>query len=134
MPGKIELQMDFMKNGNIGFVYCGRRIEYNGTAHKDEEINLLNFKEGDFSTEVLVHVIGVTNTLLIRKSILEKVGGFDEHLSAWQKYDLCIKTLQKTREVLVRKTLVLYRVIDNDKKRNANNICNWEKSVKPIEQ
>lgn len=134
MPGKIELQMDFMKSENIGFVYCGRRIEYNGTAYKDEEINLPNFKEGDLSTEVSVYVIGVTNTLLIRKSILEKVGGSDEYLSACQEYDLCIKILQKTRAALVRKLLVLYRVINIDKNRNANYICNWEKSVRPIEQ
>lgn len=136
LPTKIEKQVDkIIKNKSIGFVYCGRIFEtnYDVKSRVKEDINAAKYKEGDLSKEVLVHVIGVTSTLLVRKKLILQVGGFDETLKAWQEYDLCIRLLQKTRVALVRECLVLYRIIKSDNTRNTNSITKWLDSSSKVE-
>lgn len=132
---KIEKQLLKLSEENQ-FVYCGRIFGTGIEFYKlyEEDIKNCKYKEGDLSKEVLVHVIGVTSTIMVKHQLIDKVGNFDEDLKAWQEYDLCIRLLQNTKAAIVRENLVLYRMQIEDKNRNTNNIDKWIESTKLIEK
>ena len=135
LPTKIEKQVAQLSEKK-GFVYCGRVFEYDGDINNIsyEDIKNPKYKEGDLSREVLVHVIGVTSTILVRHSLIDDVGYFDEQLKAWQEYDLSIRLLQITEVALVRENLIIYRVQNKDKNRNTNNVLKWVESSDTVER
>lgn len=132
---KIEKQLFKLSEENQ-FVYCGRIFGTGIEFYKlyEEDIKNCKYKEGDLSKEVLVHVIGVTSTIMVKHQLIDKVGKFDENLKAWQEYDLCIRLLQNTKAAIVRENLVLYRMQIDDKSRNTNNIDKWIESTQLIEK
>lgn len=132
---KIEKQLFKLSEENQ-FVYCGRIFGTGIDFHKlyEEDIENCKYKEGNLSKEVLVHVIGVTSTIMVKHQLIDKVGKFDENLKAWQEYDLCIRLLQNTKAAIVRENLVLYRMQIDDKSRNTNNIDKWIESTQLIEK
>ncbi len=132
---KIEKQLFKLSEENQ-FVYCGRIFGTGIEFYKlyEEDIKNCKYKEGDLSKEVLVHVIGVTSTIMVKHQLIDKVGKFDENLKAWQEYDLCIRLLQNTKAAIVREDLVLYRMQIDDKSRNTNNIDKWIESTQLIEK
>lgn len=135
LPTKLDKQVCKLTS-SVRFVYCGRIIGEGIDFCKLKEENIENkkYKDGDLSKEVLVHVIGVTSTIMVRHDLLDEVGKFDENLNAWQEYDLCIRLLQKTTAAIVRENLVLYRIQMSDKNKNTNNIDNWIASTQLIEK
>lgn len=137
-PTKIEKQVNLAMTIGVGFIYCGRTIERNFdvTNRIEEDINNgKKFLSGDILSEATVHsTVILTSTMLIKKKLLKDVGMFDEDIRAWQEYEMEIRILQKTRAAVVRENLVLYRVIDNDKNRISNNINEWERSIKLINE
>ena len=130
---KIEKQMKAMQgNQKIGLVYCGTIVEKNMDKSnrirqmiEDEE----KYADGDLSKRVLIHTICTTSTILIKKEILEKIGGFDENLKFWQDYELSIRIFQTTKVKLIRENLVIYRVFGNSKNRLSNKLSGWEEAV-----
>ena len=136
LPTKIEKQVEAMRDQSVGFVYCGMIREKNmdPTTRTVVPIVESRFKDGDISKEVLIHIITTTSTIMIRKSILDKVGLFDEELKFWQEYELSIRVLQNTKAKCIRDNLILYRIIDKDKNRVSNKIAGWEEAVEYIER
>lgn len=128
---KIEAQIQCISD-QVGFVYSGKIVETNFEKVYDDSINR-KYPEGDLSKEILIHILTVTSTIMVKRSLLFEVGLFDENLKYWQEYDLCIRILQKTNVSCVSSGLVLYRVITGDKKRLSNKISGWETSVRYIE-
>lgn len=135
LPHKIERQMKIVaENFDINFVYCGKIWETDFDVNSRFEDLILDskYKSGDLSREVLIHIISTTSTILVLRQLLLDVGGFDENLNYWQEYELSIRLLQCTKVGIVRENLVLYRVVNSDKKRLSNNLAGWEKAVEYI--
>lgn len=112
LPQKIELQMKKMVEEVI-VVYCnGWRVDTRVTP-----ITKCIYKaEGEFletaSLESLLenNHIGTTTQLLIRKSALEKIDGFDPAFPARQDYDLCLRLVSEGRVVGINKPLFYHTV------------------------
>ncbi len=136
LPTKIEKQVEAMRDQSVGFVYCGiiREKNFDPTTRTVVPLVESKFKDGDISKDVLVRIIATTSTIMIRKSILDKVGLFDEELKFWQEYELSIRVLQKTKAKCIRDNLILYRIIDRDRNRLSNKIAGWEEAVEYIER
>lgn len=92
---KLEQQMQVMmcEDLNPGFVY--HKIAYDmGQGYcailPDENIPLEK-KAGDIFTQIMIDNMVACPSLLVKKSCLDKVGGFDEKLKALEDYDLVIR-------------------------------------------
>ena len=135
LPDKIEKQMQlFINHPEIGMAYCGLKRQYikNDCVYKQLESSGIGKKDTDLSKEVLIHIITVTSSIMVKKSLLDIIGTFDENLKYWQEYEFCIRLLQNTKAGYLEGAYVLYRVFEGDKKRLSNNIEGWEESVRYI--
>ena len=128
MPEKTAKQAAYlMNNRDHGVVSCLRVLEYNFKKRVNETAK---YKiEGDIHNEIFTRIPFLTSTIMIRKQLLEEIGGFDENLRYWQEYDLAIRFCQKTQVYILKEHLCLYRIILKDKKRLSNNLEGWEEAV-----
>lgn len=110
LPEKIEKQLDIMrKNNNVALVYCGRYTYW------QEQKKLVNqkvcFLRGYVFDELFVkNFIGSTSFPLIRKSVIEKLGGFDVKLPAAQDYEMWLRMAKENEVDYVKEPLVKYYV------------------------
>lgn len=63
--------------------------------------------EGDILDEVLRHAIVSTQTLVVRKEILDAVGGFDESLRVGLDWELTVRIARQTKFAFVEEPLVM---------------------------
>ena len=94
------------ENPEAGMVYTGVNIIY-----ENEDISYLSkpTERGDLSKKILFgNCISTTSSVLIRKNILEDVGGFDEQLRALQDYDLWIRVCQRCLVEVISEPMLNY--------------------------
>lgn len=94
---KIESQLEvFSQNDQIGLVYSGRLVV--SSANRAKVLYKIKpLAEGNLYPQILYkNVIGVTSSVAICKVLFNKMGGFDENLSAREDYDLWIRCCQQT--------------------------------------
>lgn len=109
MPTKLEKQMSLMQEKKCGLVYCLRTFE----RHDGENVTYWNEPhsgkpQGNIAQDVFCHHFTSTSTLLVKKTLLEQINGFDENLKMWQEYDLIIRLAQLTEIYYVSECLVVY--------------------------
>jgi glycosyltransferase involved in cell wall biosynthesis len=94
---KIQSQLEvFSHDDQIGLVYSGRLVVNSGNRTK-VLYKIKPLAEGNLYPQILYkNVIGVTSSVAIRKILFDKIGGFDEKLSAREDYDLWIRCCQQT--------------------------------------
>ena len=129
LPQKLEAQMAVFDSAtDIGLVYTGIDIIYKDDGYR--YITVPKYR-GDLSKEILIHnCITTTSSVMIKKSLLEKAGLFDEKLSALQDYDLWIRCCQITHVGCVEMPLVNYYVSASAGQITANT----EKNRRAFEQ
>lgn len=107
LPTKLEKQIHVLEmDSNVGLVYTGVH-----TIYVDEKIEYksLSIYEGDASKRILIdNFIGSTSTVMLKKSVLNKAGSFDEEMPALQDFDLWIRVCQYVNVGLVPEELVNY--------------------------
>lgn len=120
MPTKIEKQVSLLKEKKCECVYCLRKYEVvnNGKIIKHSIESTKYTIEGDISKNIFRHSFTSTSCVLATKSILDKIGGFDEKLYKLQEYELLIRISQLTKVFCYHnEPLVLYILNQNDKSR-----------------
>ena len=126
-PTKIEQQIKLFENPEIGLVYCGHVNDY------DEKrfvcVYPEEYQQGDMSQAVFKTIFCTTSMMMIRKSVMEEIGGFDETVSFWQEYDVLIRVSQITKVAYVREPLMLLRHTLKDKNRLSNKLDGWVQTV-----
>lgn len=95
LPSKLERQLPYFSDENIGLVYAGRRVV-------SEDGNVLYCidpaADGKIHDELLVYnCIGTTSSVAVRASLFRATGGFDASLPALQDYDLWIRLARHTQ-------------------------------------
>jgi len=114
LPEKIEKQLQLMnQNDDVALVYCGR---YTYVVSKDETIEqkLKYYKGKVFDKLILNNFIGSTSFPLIRKSVLEELGGFDVKMKAAQDIELWLRIAKKYDVDYVSDPLVRYYVHEGE--------------------
>ncbi len=108
LPEKLQLQLPIMKqNPDVGVVYCGCFLVDEGGAIAGQ---IKPEKRGYIFNDLLHKNYLITSAALIRKEILEKVGGFDESLAACEDWDLWIRISQQCLIEYVDELLLRYKV------------------------
>ncbi len=113
LPKKIEKQVRLLSSLPKDYcgVYCGIARYKNGV-----QISVQNpIYEGDIFEELLYeNHIGSTSCVLVKKSALVDVGGFNEDLPASQDLELYLRLAEKYKFKAVKKILLKYHLHDNE--------------------
>lgn len=114
LPEKIERQLNVMKqNDNVVLVYCGRYTYY--VSKNIEEQESVEFHEGKvYENLILNNFIGSTSFPLIRKAVLEELGGFNVNMPAAQDFEMWLRIAKEYEVGYVEKPLVRYYVHDGE--------------------
>lgn len=95
LPNKLQLQIPLFSEENVGLVYSrGYTIH---TDMPNKTIIMPYSTDSYYKTEVTYNnlleknYIGTTTQLVVKKSVLIHINGFDESLPSRQDYDLCLR-------------------------------------------
>jgi len=123
-PTKIEKQVDLIEKKNCGCVYCLRLMNKtsNGKVISQKRESLRYKLEGDLSKKIIRHYVTATSCLLVEKSILEEIKGFDEKVMKGQEWELMVRIAQITPIYYYHdEPLVLFSASLTDTTRISNN-------------
>ncbi len=112
LPTKLERQMAALANASpqVGAVYTAfERIAGDQVTYIPAQD--IRPREGDILPSLLFGNLVSTQTLLVRRELLERIGGFDEDMIRDEDWDLVIRLAQETLFALVDEAMV--RVIDH---------------------
>jgi glycosyltransferase involved in cell wall biosynthesis len=124
LPQKLSLQMALFSQEIVspGVIYCGlQEVSPDGRMSKQ----FLPEFRGYIYPQALSNWVAGTDTVVVRREILEKIHGFDEKVRAYQEWDLCIRLAQECEFDFVPDCLTLYHQhtapsISKDFLRDAN--------------
>src|SRR5699024_10160538 len=115
------------ENPNIGLVYTGKKIIYPSQNLSYEN---LPSETGNLSEKIFYsNYIGSTSNVMIRASVLEETGLFDERLPSMQDRELWLRVCQVTEIGAVPEPLFIY--VNSDVNNQISS--DWEKKIKAFE-
>lgn len=118
VPHKLERQIPrFAEDAQIGLVFAG--IEFFDT--KSGKITATYFPGDELDLcDLLAHVVLPVQTILFRRSALEKIGPFDTTLGGTDDWDIGIRMAAEFRMVGVNEILGRVRLHDTQQGRNTD--------------
>jgi len=107
LPRKLELQMILFSQraDPLGVVYCGIQNETGDNQFFREHSPK---HRGYIYPIVLRDWLAGTSTLVVRRDYLERVGGFDVNIRAYQEWDFCIRLAREAEFDYVEEILAIY--------------------------
>jgi glycosyltransferase involved in cell wall biosynthesis len=118
MANKIELQLNYLKyNPCFQAVYCGYHI-YNKSHLVETKIYI---DEGDLSLKILMLENGISagSTLMISKSAVERIEGFDESFKRHQDWEFMLRFFCYFELGVIQRPLVKIHMDDNNNRHNV---------------
>jgi len=104
-PEKLERQMARLEGSDHVAVYCGMDVDgAQGSTYVPART--LRHRDGDVLPSLVHKSFISTQTVIVRRDILQALGGFDEHLSALVDWELMLRVAQTGRIALVDMPLV----------------------------
>jgi glycosyltransferase involved in cell wall biosynthesis len=118
VPGKLERQIPrFAEDERIGLVFAG--IEFFDTHTGTVTSHYFPKAELDVH-DLLAHVVLPVQTIVFRRSALEKIGPFDTTLGGTDDWDIGIRMAAEFRMVGVKETLGRVRLHQTQQGRNTD--------------
>lgn len=112
LPGKLEKQLEEMRTGAVDLCYTAKNVIYQNATSKRYSYLRPRYKNLHKSI-MRDNFIGSTSTIIIKKRVLEEVGGFDPNLPGLQDYDVYIRLIRKGYRIKgLPEPLVDYHVVD----------------------
>lgn len=137
LPEKLEKQMKLMRledNEQLGCVYCAVTKYQNGKiltiAPNMEKVG--ENAIGNLRDYMLGHMFISTQSLLVKKSVLEDVGGFREELKRLQDWELLLRISGKYKFTLVQENLVDAYVRGDCVSNNNTNVRGFVDTVRYV--
>jgi len=114
LPKKLEMQVPLLKEASskVGFVFCAIN-----NIHRDGKVETtpVNPDTRDYSTISLIRFNGfMTSGLVVRRTVFDVVGMFDESLPSHQEADLILRIAQKYEGAGLKEAYVNMRVSSVD--------------------
>jgi glycosyltransferase involved in cell wall biosynthesis len=132
---KIEFQVEAIENLEVTAVYCNHFVRNNNQLYTVTA----EIKGNIYKNLLKGNCTSMTSSILIKKSELLKVNGFDERLASFQDYDLWLRLFKDNKIDFIDETLVIvdrelseYRVSHNLEGRLGALkviISKWEKEI-----
>lgn len=127
LPEKITIQKSKIEGADVAMVYCGNYIcKSDGTKYIYRRVYK---KEKIYNSLIFDNYIGSTSFPLIKKSVLDKLGGFDEQMPAAQDYELWLRIAKEYKIDYVEEPLVNYYIHDGEQitKNHKIKVEAWER-------
>jgi len=132
LPEKTELQINVLEklDKTWGAVYCGYSKYINNKLISTD----LNSRYGNLKIKLLLmeNPIAAGSTLLIKRSILNELNGFDITFSRHQDWELLMRFFKKYKIAYVKQNLVKININDNTNTENL--IITNERFLKKYEK
>lgn len=116
LPQKIETQMALFACPNVALVYSRGYTVMTGAdgviSRRRYATDLYYKMEVGYPELLMKNYIGTTTQIVVRRDVLQKLGGFDEMLPSRQDYDLCLRVAKKYRCVGADQYLFLHYLHD----------------------
>ena len=131
---KTERQVSVLnENPDVGMVFSGLYFEF-----KNKLLNFPTFPNPNaygnlVEKEIFVGPFCTTITMMVRKSLLDLVGGFDENVKYWQEYELSLRLIQVTKIGLIYDCLSVANR-DLSVKRLTSQFDSWNETIDYINQ
>jgi len=112
--GKLQRQLEQLHDSSIVMSYTGinivtengrRRYSFRKPRYDDQYRSML---KGNF--------IGTTSSIMVRRKVVQEIGGFDASLPALQDYDLYLRVLKRFRTGWIDEPLTVYYAHATDNK------------------
>lgn len=114
LPNKLQLQMPLFTHSNVGLVYSRGytvKIDDQGKSISTPYTTDYYYKTEVYYRDLLEkNYIGTTSQLVVKKSVLVQINGFDETLPSRQDYDLCLRISRNYRCLGVDDYLFLHYI------------------------
>ena len=114
-PEKLQKQMECMKQGNYGMVYCAFEREFfDGTVvyYPSKEMPMEE-KQGEIVLSLLKKNLVSTQTMLIKKEVILQVGLFNEGMSNLEDYELALRIAKRYPIGMVDEALVYLHTLED---------------------
>lgn len=127
MPQKLEKQLELLDKHPGSVIFCGRLFKkvFDGKFNIQTVIPPQKFS-GDLSRLIRTTYVTSTSCLLFPKKLLDRVGYYDEKLTFWQEYELCIRLAQVAEFYFVPEALVVCLDRADIVARVSNKVLNWK--------
>lgn len=133
LPNKLEKQLDLFNQYPGSVIFCGRTFRKVSSDGEQLRTTIPPLKHsGNLSRLIRTTYVTSTSCLFFPRELLEKVGNFDERLTFWQEYELCIRLAQVAEFHFVPEALVICLDEVNNKARVSNKILNWKENTSYI--
>lgn len=112
---KLQKQMEHMKANGYGMVYCAFEREFqDGTvvAYPPKEIPLEE-KQGSIFKSLLRRNLISTQTMLVKRTVLNDVGYFNEGMSNLEDYELALRIAERFSIGMVDEALVYLKTLSD---------------------
>ncbi|OQW96400.1 MAG: hypothetical protein BWK77_04870 [Verrucomicrobia bacterium A1] len=110
LAGKLDKQMRaFDAAADAGVVYCGFRREHYGVRSYIPDRSL-PVREGDIHQQLLIENFVSAQTIVARRSALQRAGPFDPSLQPLEDWDMALRLSKHFRFALVDEPLVQSRM------------------------
>jgi glycosyltransferase involved in cell wall biosynthesis len=120
LPGKLRLQIDYLqKHREIGAVYskwmrwcpdADGNFSYPSLTDQPHQASIVAQDSGWIYTDLLFECHLLTSAVVLRRTVIEQVGFFDEQLLRGQDYDYWLRLSRVTQIHKLDQELVLYRI------------------------
>lgn len=89
LPEKLQAQWRVLQDPDVDFTYAGCELHTEGIGRRAV---LEPFMDADrLAEELLTHNVVGMPTLVVRRELLERIGGFDERFRSANDWDLCLR-------------------------------------------
>lgn len=95
LPHKLAAQLAAARNADIGFVLSGYQVDHPGMARAIRPESAL--RRGNPIPDLLDGWPIITPTWLVRRTLVQQLGGFDERLHCFEDWDLVFRLSDLTR-------------------------------------
>ncbi|MCQ2091757.1 MAG: glycosyltransferase [Fibrobacter sp.] len=133
LPNKLEKQLALHNAHPGSVIFCGRTFKKVSEEGVQLRTGIPPQKHsGDLSRLIRTTYVTSTSCLFFPRKLLEQVGNFDERLTFWQEYELCIRLAQVAEFYFVPEALVICLDEVNNKARVSNKVLNWKENTSYI--
>lgn len=117
---KLQKQMKCMGNGDYGMVYCALEREFqDGTVlYYPPKSVPMEEKQGDIFRSLLTRNLISTQTMLIKKKVLQQIGFFHEGMSNLEDYELALRIAKNYKIGMVEEALVYLHTLPDSINQN----------------
>jgi glycosyltransferase involved in cell wall biosynthesis len=88
-PGKLSYQVPLFEDPQVGFVYSN--FDYIDAQGKLIRTRLGRWHKGNIFREIMKYGLAWTGTVIVRRSVFEHLGGFDESMPVAEDWDMWLR-------------------------------------------